>query len=386
MTNIKLIYKTLLLMSFISILSISENIANAVEIDTKAKNAYILDYDTGAVLFEKNSQEKMPPASMSKLMTIYIVFEALRAGTINLDTTFIVSEKAWKKKGSKMFVEVGKSVSIMDLLKGIIIQSGNDACIVIAEGLSGNEDMFASQMNITAKQLGLNNSNFTNSTGWPDSEHYMSSRDLAELSRRLILDFPEYFYLFSEKTYTYSNIKQSNRNPLLFSYPLSDGLKTGYTEASGFGLTATALKGNKRLILVVNGLNSAKERKKESIRIFDWAFRSFININLFTSNEVVTQADVWLGEKDIVGLVSKESIKITLRKENLKNLTVKTVYESPIPSPIIKDKEYAKIIISDNATVIKEFPLYAKEDIKKAGPIKRIFSALSYIIFGAYAE
>ena len=374
-----------LILSFIFIvLSFSKTLA--IDVNTIAKSALVIDYDTGAILYQKNASSRMAPASMSKLLTIYVIFEELRSGNITLETKFLVSKKAWKKGGSKMFVESGKQVSVIDLLRGIIIQSGNDACIVIAEGLAGDEDRFALQMNKTAERIWLRESNFKNSTGWPDEEHYTTPNDLALLVKRIIYDFPEYYYLFAEKSFTFSDIKQSNRNPLLFNYPYSDGLKTGHTEASGYGLAASATKNNRRIILVLNGLNSKKERKDESIKLLDWAFREFVNIDLFDTNEDVIQADVWLGEDDLVGLISRNPIKVTVSKNKLKNINVKVIYESPIKSPINLNDSYAKLFIDNTVQGDLIFPLYANKDIKKAGAIRRIFSALSYIIFGAYAE
>ena len=319
-------------------------------------------------------------------MTLYILFEAISDGTVKLDETFFVSKKAWKKGGSKMFLEPESQVKVEELLKGIIVQSGNDACIVVAESLSGNEDSFAELMNKKAAQLGLKNSNFTNSTGWPDENHYMTSYDIAMLSKKIISDFPEFFYLFKEKKYSFNSIEQNNRNPLLFTYNYSDGLKTGYTEESGFSLAATAKKNNKRLILILSGMNSAKERKKEAIKLFEWAFREHSNINLFSKDDVVIEADVWLGKNSIVELFSRENIIFTVPKKNLRKYEAKVIYTSPIPAPIIKGKQYAKLKVTNTIDGEVEYPLFAKEGIEKAGFFKKITSALSYLIFGGYTE
>ncbi len=358
----------------------------ALPASTSAKYALIIDYDTGSILFEKDADKKVFPASMSKLMTLYILFEAISAGTVKLDETFFVSKKAWKKGGSKMFLEPESQVKVEELLKGIIVQSGNDACIVVAEALSGNEESFAELMNLKATQLGLKNSNFTNSTGWPDKDHYMTPYDLAILSKKIISDFPEFFHLFKEKKYNYNSIEQNNRNPLLFSYNISDGLKTGYTEESGFSLAATAKKDSKRLILILSGMNSARERKKEAIKLFEWAFREHTNISLFSNQDVVIESDVWLGKNAVVELFSKENIIFTVRKRDLKKYEAKVIYSSPIPAPIIKGQQYAKLKITNTIGGEIEYPLFAKEGIEKAGVFKKITSALSFLIFGGYAE
>ncbi len=323
---------------------------------------------------------------MSKLMTLYILFEAIEEGTVDLESKFYVSKKAWKKGGSKMFVEPESKVNVLDLLKGIIVQSGNDACIVVAEALSGSEKSFAELMNIKAKELGLQNSNFTNSTGWPDQNHYMSLKDLGILSIRIIKDFPEFFHYFKEKEYRYNDISQNNRNPLLYSYNYSDGLKTGYTEDSGFSLSATAKKGNKRLVLILSGMESMKERKNEATKLFEWGFREFSNIKLFSKGETIIEADVWLGKKAILDLYSQKEIIFTVKRKDAKNFKAKVVYDSPIPAPIYKDTKYADLVVSGTISGDIIYPLYAKENIDKAGIFKKISSAVGYLIFGGYAE
>jgi len=319
-------------------------------------------------------------------MTLYVLFEEISLGNISMDTEFLVSEKAWRKGGSKMFVEIDSYVKVKDLLKGIIVQSGNDACIVIAEGISGSEDAFADLMNNKAKRLGLLNSNFKNSTGWPDDEHYMTPYDLALLSKKIINDFPEFFTMFKEKEFTFNNIKQGNRNPLLYSYQFSDGLKTGYTEASGFSLAATAEKSGRRLIAVLSGMDSVKERKDETIKLLEWGFREYENINLFEENETIIEADVWLGDKSIIDLITKKNVNFTLHRKNINNYSAKVIYNNPLPAPINTDTEYGKLIIQNTFTGDLEYSLYAKESIKKAGVFKKISSALSFFIFGGYAE
>ena len=365
---------------------ILSNTISAARISTSAKYAIVIDYDTEAVLYDKDANKRIYPASMSKLMTLYILFEELAQGTIDLDTEFVVSKKAWKKGGSRMFVEAGSKVKIKDLLRGIIVQSGNDACIVIAEGISGSEDAFADLMNNRARELGLLNSNFKNSTGWPDDEHYMTSYDLALLSKKIITDFPTFFNMFKEREFTFNNIKQGNRNPLLYSYKFSDGLKTGYTEDSGFSLAATAEKSGRRLIAVLSGMESVKERNDETIKLFEWGFREYVNINLFDKNETIIEADVWLGDKAIIDLFTNKNVNFTLQKKNITNYTAKVIYNNPIPAPIKANTEYGKLIIQNTFKGDLVYPLYAKEKVEKAGIFKKISSALSFFIFGGYAE
>ena len=284
----------------------------AQALDTPARNAYVIDLATNTVLLNKAADIPMPPASMSKLMTIFMVFDRLKKGSLNLDDTFLVSEKAWRKGGSKMFVKVGDRIKVSDLLRGIIIQSGNDACIVVAEGLAGSEDAFAEMMTRRAKEIGLTNSNFANATGWPHPKHYMSARDLAVLSERLVTDFPEHYKIFAEKTFTYSKIKQSNRNPLLYRDIGSDGLKTGHTEEAGYGLAASAVRGERRIVMVVNGLTSIRERSRESLRVMEWAFRTFKPYALFKKDDVITKADIWLGDAPSLSLTIPGDLKLRM--------------------------------------------------------------------------
>ena len=380
MLLIKKVYISLLIVFF------NINFLTASNFSSKAKYATVVDFDTGAVLYSKNATSKIYPASMSKLMTLYILFEEIQNGALSLDTNLNVSKKAWKKGGSKMFLEPGKKVTVRDILKGIIVQSGNDACIVVAENISGDEDSFADLMNEKAQELNLQFSNFTNSTGWPDENHYMTVSDLAILSTKIIKDFPEFFHLFKEKNFTYNEISQNNRNPLLFSYKYADGLKTGYTEASGYSLAATALKNNRRLVLVVSGLNNEKERKEETQKLFEWAYKNFINIKLFNKNEVIQQADVWIGKKAITDLYSNTDVLFTIKKIHKKKFNAKVIFNNPIVAPIDKNTSYGKLIITDTIEGTIEYPLFSKEEIDKAGFFKKITTAFSYLIFGGYAE
>ena len=367
-------------------------------INTSAKYVYLMDYDTGRVLLEKASNIPTAPASMSKLMTIYMAFEALKQERISLDTELVVSENAWRKKdekgislpasGSTMFLEPLTKVSFEDLLRGIIVQSGNDACIVISEALSGSEEGFANDMNQKAKLLNLNNSNFTNSTGWPHKDHKMSSRDLAILSQKLYQDFPEYMHYFSETKFTYNGITQSNRNPILYQDIGGDGLKTGYTKASGHGVVASAIQNNRRLILVLNGIKGTKLRAVESERVLTWGFREFENKVIFEENEIVDSANVWLGNKPNVPLIVKEKVYLSIAKADKGNdLKAIIKYVAPLMPPLEPNVAVGKLIIKKNdGTKINEYNLYPESKVNKAGPLGRLFGSLSYLIWGQPSE
>lgn len=357
--------------------------AAAAPIETSARQALLVDFTTGTVLYEKNADELMPPSSMSKLMTAYMVFERLKQGRLSLEDTFPVSERAWRKQGSKMFVAVGSRVKVEDLLRGIIVQSGNDACIVVAEGLANDEQAFAEIMTRRAREIGLADSVFRNATGWPDPEHVMTARDLATLARRIILDFPEYYKYYAETNFKYNDISQGNRNPLLYKNMGADGLKTGHTEAAGYGLTASAQRNGRRLILVVNGLPSVKARSEESERLIEWGFREFENVRMFAAGDVVSEAEVWLGEQAKVPLLSREDVEFTFPRHARRTMKVAAVFEGPLPAPIKKGQEVAKLVISVPDGPTREVPLYAGADVAKLGFAGRIGSAVKHIVFGS---
>ncbi|WP_206378281.1 D-alanyl-D-alanine carboxypeptidase family protein [Sneathiella limimaris] len=365
-------------------LAMISGVASALE--TPAKQAILLDYDTGAVLLEKDADVLMPPASMSKLMTVTMMLERLKDGSLKMEDTFPVSEKAWRKGGSKMFVEVNKRVKVTDLLRGIIVQSGNDACIVVAEALGGSEEAFAQSMTDRAREIGLTHSTFRNATGWPHPEHLMTARDLATLADYIIRNFPEYYGIFNEKSFTYSGIKQGNRNPLLYSNSGADGLKTGHTEDSGYGLVASAKRGDRRLILVFNGLGSAKERGREAERLMEWGFREFDNYALYKAGQEVAKARVWLGAKDLVPLYIEKDLKVTMSRKDRRSMQVKLVYNEPIPAPIIKGSPVARLVITAPEMETIEVPLLASENIERPGVVKRVMAAIKYVIFGATAN
>ncbi len=355
--------------------------ANAFE--TTARAAILVDFDTGTVLLERATDEPLPPASMSKLMTIYMVFERLRDGRLSLDDMLRVSRKAWRTGGSRMFVEVDTEVSVADLMRGIIVQSGNDACVVIAEAISGSEAAFAEAMNERGREIGLLDSHFTNSSGLPHPNHVMSARDLAHLTRLLIVEFPEYFPYFAETEFAYSGIAQNNRNPLLFMNIGADGMKTGYTQEAGYSLTATAQQAGRRLILVVSGLESARVRSEEAARILGWGFRETRNYTLFKAGEEVETAEVWLGKDDEVPLVLDEDLIVTLPHAARGGLKAMVVLDSPAPAPVAAGAEIGTLRITAPDLPAMEVPLKAGESVEKLGLFGRLWSALFWLVFGS---
>ena len=351
--------------------------------ETTAKQAYILDLQTGAVLLDKDSTTPSQPASLSKLMTLYMIFEQLKRGQVSLDDKFVVSRKAWRMGGSKMFVEVDKQVRVEDLVRGIVVQSGNDACIVVAEALSGSESAFADAMNRKAREIGLTDSHLVNSTGWPADNHVMSPRDLAVLSKRIIEEFPEYYPYFAEKSFRYNKIKQGNRNPLLYRDTGADGLKTGHTRAAGYGLVASAIRDGRRVVMVLTGLPSARKRSFEARRLLDWAYQSFRNYDLFESGAVVEKADVWLGKEDTVPLVTERDIRISLPRASRRGLKAKVVYEGPVPAPIVKGSRIARLVVTAPDFETMEVPLLAGADVARVGIFGRLGAAIAYMVWGA---
>lgn len=350
--------------------------ANATSLNTSAKQAFVVDVETGAVLFEKNADEQMPTSSMSKVITTYLIFDAIKTGTLSLDDTFHVSEKAWKKGGSKMFVEVGNDIKIEDLLRGVIIQSGNDATIVLAEGLSGSEEAFAEALNAKAKQLGMTNSNFKNASGWPDPDHYSSARDLAKLAEALIKNHPEFYSLYSEKEFTYNDIPQQNRNPLLYQNIGADGIKTGHTEVGGYGLMGSGTNDSRRVIFVINGLESSAARAQESKKFLQWALNSFKNETLIPAKSDVAQADVILGKSDTVDLIVKDDVRLTIPHNIGKEIKFTTAYKGPLQAPIKAGQEVGTITISIPNQPDTSHPIYAAADVEAKGFLaKTIFKA-----------
>jgi D-alanyl-D-alanine carboxypeptidase (penicillin-binding protein 5/6) len=350
-------------------------------VDTAAKWAYIEDFTTGAVLLDKQSDDEMPPSSMTKLMTIYLVYERLKQGHMRLDDELPVSEKAWRMGGSKMFVQIGSTVRVEDLIRGVIVQSGNDACVVFAEAIAGSEEQFAEMMNAKAKELGLTHSQFRNSTGWPDAEQYMSARDIAALARRIIRDFPEYYHYDSEKSFKYNCIEQGNRNPMV-QKGTADGLKTGHTDAGGYGLVASSMRNGRRLIMVLNGMSTMRERAEEAERLMDWAFANFEDVTLFTAGDVIERVPVWLGTESTVPLVGGRDLVVTMPRSWRRSASIKVSYESPVSAPVAKGDRLGRLTVSGQGVPAMEIPLYAGTDVPKLGIPGRAMAVLSRFVTG----
>ena len=351
-------------------------------LDTAAKFAIIMDYNTGAILLDKDGEAPMPPSSMTKLMTAYIVYGMLKSGRLTLTQELPVSERAWRMQGSKMFVPLNGSVKVEDLIRGVIVQSGNDACIVLAEAIAGSEEGFVELMNAKAKELGLQASNFRNCTGWPDPAQRMSAHDIATISRRLITDFPEYYKYDSERSFKYNNISQENRNPLV-QKGIADGLKTGHTDEGGYGLVASAQRAGRRVIVVVNGLNSMHQRAEESERLLEWSFREFENVTLFTAGDTVESAKVWLGNRPTVPLVGGRDLVLTMPRQWRRSAKIAVEYPSPVPAPIGRGDVLGRLTVSGQGVPAMEVPLLAGADVARLGLPGRAMAVVSRYVTGS---
>lgn len=358
-------------------------VAQAGAIETDAREAYLVDMTTGTVLLDKNGDEPMPPASMSKLMTVYLLLSEIKAGRLSLEDKLPISEKAWRMGGSRMFLEVGKEVAVKDLLRGIIVQSGNDACVVAAEGVAGSEAAFAEQMNRKARELGLIGSSFANATGWPNPDQRMTARDLAVLAERLITDFPEFYELFQEREFTYNDITQQNRNPLLYREMGADGLKTGHTKEAGYGLTASVARDGRRLVLVINGLPSAQARREEAVKLIEWGFRQFPLVRMFAAGETVVEAPTWLGEQPVVPLVVPEDVAATVNRAARNRMVVKAVYDGPVPAPIEAGQPVGTLMVEVPGMAPKSYPLVAGADVEKLNLFGRLIAAFTHLVLGS---
>ena len=351
-------------------------------IDTKAEQAIVIDFDTNEVLFEKNSNIRVIPASMTKIMTVYVAFDRIKNTNFSITNKCRVSPKAYKMGGSRTFLEIDDNVTVDDLLKGIIVQSGNDASIALAECLGGTEQDFAKLMNVYAERLGMINTNFINSSGWPDDNHYSTVYDLALLSNALIKDFPDLYLYFKMKEFTYNEINQPNRNKLLYQFQGADGLKTGFTKKSGWGIAATAARDNRRITVVINGTNSSRSRLNESVNLMNWAFNQTSQKTLVNENEFIKEVDVWLGKKSTISLVSSKKLISTLSFDQIQLMNSSIEYTKPIAAPVIKGNEYGKLIINIDGKPKIEIPLIAQENISKVNPFLKIIAASKYLLFG----
>lgn len=353
--------------------------------ETKAPYAYMIDYATGTVLLDKSADVAMGPSSMTKLMTAYLVFDALKQGRITLNTKFPVSVNAWRKGGSRMFVAEGSEVAVGDLIQGMIVQSGNDACIVLAEGLSGTEESFVNNMNLVGKKIGLTQSHFKNTNGWPDEGHLMSAKDLVTLAVRLYEDFPEYMHYYSQKEYTYNGIKQINRNKLLHRNLGVDGFKTGYTEDNGYGITVTAEQNGRRVFLTINGLENPKERIAEAEKLVIHGLHDYGFVNLYKKGDVVTEADVWLGNQQKVPLVLDKEVGFLKynRQAEQPEFQVQVRYEGPVSAPIAKDDTLGELVVLKDGKEFKTYPLKAGVSVDKASFVQSLVSRAKYYFVGS---
>ena len=345
------------------VLALASGQALAQEVfETKAAQAILVDAKSGNVFFEKSADELIPPASMSKLMTMTMVFEALKAEKLKLDQEFVISEDAWRRGGSSsggstMYAELNSRVKLSDLMRGAMIQSANDACIAIAEGIAGSEAAFSSRMTQRARELGLQKAVFRNTTGLPDPEHLMSVRDLTILARNIILNYPEYYKIYSEREFTWNNILQKNRNPLLTEYPGADGMKTGYTKEAGYGLVGSAVRDGRRLIIVVAGLTTINDRKQEAQKLLDWGFRQFTTIGVYAAGDTVSKARVWGGAENWVELITKQDVNLALSPKEQDEIQVKLNYTGPLMAPVEAGQQVGTVRFLVDGKAIAEVPV-----------------------------
>lgn len=358
-----------------------------LEFDTRARFALLMDAESGTVLYQKNADAEMEPASMAKLMTIAVVFDQLKTGRLSLDDEFFISEKAWREGGagsggSTMFAELNSKVAVENLVKSVIIQSGNDASIALAEGIGGTEGTFVLMMNDMADEIGLEDSHFTNSTGLPDPEMHVTARDLAQLARHVIYEYPEYYSIFSEPSFEWNDINQSNRNTLLGDGIGVDGLKTGHTEAAGYGIVASTTEGGRRLIAVLHGMESISERKEEARKLVTWGSRSFEHIRAFDEGEVVDHALVYGGEKPEVPLIGRGAVELYLPKGGQRCLRASVVYFGPLMPPVEEGAEVAALKVWCDEQLIQSSPLFAAETVREGGLIRKATDAFKELTLG----
>ena len=379
-----------LLIIFTLFLAVFFSKVNSATFDVKAKSVILQDYLSGKILYEKEADLKIFPASMTKIMTTIIAFDLIKNGQLSLDEKFFVSENAWRLSQagySSMFIMVGDQISVENLLRGIIVSSGNDACIALAEGIAGTEDEFAIMMTARAKEIGMNNTNFANSSGINHPDNLSTVRDILIMSHYLIKNYPEYYNYFKEKEFTWDRtggdpITQGNRNPLLYKNIGADGIKTGFLAYEKFSLASSIKRNNRRLIAVGSGFETRNSRSKESQKLLTWGITNFDTIEIAKKNANFTELDVWLGKKNKVKVYSEADIYITIKKARIRNLETKIIYNGPLEAPIKKDEKIAKLIISYEGNLLSEYDLLSSEDIKKKNIISRIWKSINYLIWG----
>ncbi len=380
-------YRFLILILFVCLFQFKNVSAN---IDIKARTAILQDFLSGEILYEKDPDRSIYPASMTKIMTSIIAFELIKSGDLKLDEKFIISEKAWRLSTagySSMFVMVGDEVSVEDLLKGIIIASGNDACIALAEGIAGTEEEFAIMMTMKAKELGMENTNFANSSGINDPDNYSTVRDIMVMSNYLIKEFPEYYTWFSEKEFTWDRtggdpITQGNRNPLLYKNFGADGIKTGYLAVERYSLASSLERKGRRLVAVGSGFETKNSRSRESSKLLIYGLTNFDLVEISKANKLLDKVEVWQGKKDFVDVYTKEDIYKTIKKGQKKKLKIKVSYTGPIEAPIKKDQILAKLRIIYNQDLLGEYDLHAATEVKRVNVFSRLIKSLNYLIWG----
>ncbi len=356
----------------------------------QARTGILIDYHSDEVLFELDPDTQIYPASMTKIMTAIIAFELLKENKLSLDDEFVISENAWRLSQagySSMFIMINDQVTVEDLLKGIIIASGNDACVALAEGIAGSEENFADMMNEKAGEIGMTSTNFTNSSGINDPDNISTVRDIALMSKYLIQNYPIFYELFAEKTFTWNRtggdpIKQGNRNPLLYKNVGVDGVKTGYLAVEKYSLASSMIKKDRRLIAVASGFETKNSRSSESLKLLNWGFRNSNTYEISKKEETTFELDAWLGKKEKVLATTKEDLHVTVNKKNFRHLNVSIEYEGPIAAPIEKGAKVAEIIVMNKDKIIKKMPLYAAEDLKKVNFFKSLLTSLNYLIWG----
>ena len=379
---IKFIFIIILFFKFITFLYANPNI--------DARTAILMDYHSDQVLFENDPDAQIYPASMTKIMTSIIAFDLIKKNKLSLDDMFVVSENAWRLSQSgysSMFIMINDEVSVEDLLKGIIIASGNDACVALAEGIAGSEENFAEMMNEKASEIGMDSTNFTNSSGINDPDNISTVRDIAIMSKYLISNYPVFYELFKEKTFTWDRtggepIKQGNRNPLLYKNVGADGVKTGYLAVEKYSLASTIKKNNRRLIAVASGFPTKNLRSSESLKLLNWGFRNSNTFEVSKKGISFFELETWLGKKNKIKAITKEDYFITVNKKDIRNLSVSLNYNGPIVAPVKKDEKIAEIVVKNKDEVVKVLPLYAQEDLKKVNFFKSLITSINYLIWG----
>ena len=363
---------------------------NSFSFDIKARTAILQDFSSGKILFEKEPDREIYPASMTKIMTSIIAFDLLKSGELNLDDTFVVSEKAWKLSTagySSMFIMVGDNVSVEDLLKGIIVASGNDACVALAEGIAGTEEQFAILMTEKAFEIGMTNTNFSNASGINDPDNYSTVKDILIMSNYLIKNFPDYYTYFKETDFTWDRtggdpITQGNRNPLLYKNIGADGIKTGYLAVERYSLASSVKKNERRLIAVASGFNTKNERSRQSIKLLTWGLTNFDLVKVSSKNKSLAKLDVWLGKNDTVDVYTKDDVFQTIKKARKKNMKVFIDYDGPIEAPIEKNQKLGELKIFFKDEILSTHDVYALTEVKKVNLFTRILKSLNYLVWG----